>query len=221
MVGSEKRTAVLLDSYPLWLEAVEHVLGLGFAVVGKATSSHDALALVSAHKPDLLVTDIALAEGEKDGITCFRQARVRHPQLRGVVLSASTDAEDIDAALGAGFAAYVVKSAHPDDLASAIRQAFQHSVYLSNVHGPTQVRATPLVAPGPGLTAREREILLLVAEGYSNAQLAKMLWLAEPTVKFHLSNVYRKLNVSNRTEAARQAQLYGLVEEPGPHLSVA
>ncbi len=68
------------------------------------------------------------------------------------------------------------------------------------------------------LTGREHEILQLVAEGHSNAKLAKMLWVTEQTVKFHLSNVYRKLNVSNRTEAARWAQLNGLL--PGAHAPV-
>ena len=62
-----------------------------------------------------------------------------------------------------------------------------------------------------GLTRRELEILTLVAEGHSNAQLARMLWVTEQTVKFHLSNIYRKLNVSNRTEASRWAQVHGLL----------
>ena len=65
------------------------------------------------------------------------------------------------------------------------------------------------------LTRREREILQLVAEGHSNAKLAKMLWVTEQTVKFHLSNVYRKLDVSNRTEAARWAQVNGLLSANG------
>ena len=69
------------------------------------------------------------------------------------------------------------------------------------------------------LTPREREILQLVAEGHSNAKLAKMLWVTEQTVKFHLSNVYRKLNVSNRTEAARWAQLNGLLPPPNGQAS--
>ena len=64
----------------------------------------------------------------------------------------------------------------------------------------------------PGLTRREVEILQLVSEGHSNAQLARMLWVTEQTVKFHLSNIYRKLDVANRTEAARWAQLHGLLD---------
>jgi DNA-binding CsgD family transcriptional regulator len=72
----------------------------------------------------------------------------------------------------------------------------------------------PLKSPDDaGLTRRELEILKLVAEGDSNAQLAKMLWVTEQTVKFHLSNIYRKLGVSNRTEASRWAQLHGLLDQ--------
>ncbi len=73
----------------------------------------------------------------------------------------------------------------------------------------------------PDLTRRELEILQLVAEGHSNTQLAKMLWVTEQTVKFHLSNVYRKLDVANRTEASRWAQLNGLLSSPAKHDQLA
>jgi DNA-binding NarL/FixJ family response regulator len=139
----------------------------------------------------------------------LRRATALEPALRAVVLSAHHDTRYIDGALAAGAAAYVVKTAHPDDVASAVRQAFDHSVYFadSDAAPGTSVRED---RPG-GLTRRELEILTLVAEGHSNAQLAKMLWVTEQTVKFHLSNVYRKLHVSNRTEASRWAQLNGLL----------
>jgi DNA-binding CsgD family transcriptional regulator len=79
------------------------------------------------------------------------------------------------------------------------------------------VKMVPASSPpaadiSPGLTRREYEILQLVAEGHSNAQLARMLWVTEQTVKFHLSNIYRKLDVANRTEASRWAQVHGLLE---------
>jgi len=94
-----------------------------------------------------------------------------------------------------------------------LRQTFDHSVYLSGSY--TAPRVAPTRAAGlPELTRREREILQLVVEGHSNAKLAKMLWVTEHTVKVHLSNVYRKLKVSNRTEAARCAQLHGLLGDP-------
>ena len=146
-----------------------------------------------------------------DGITCISQARERISGLRAVVLSSHTDAAYIDRALGVGAAAYVVKSAHPDDLASAIRQAFNHSVFFAGSRPAPAAELNPPTAETLDLTRREQEILKLVAEGHSNAKLAKMLWVTEQTVKFHLSNVYRKLGVSNRTEAARWAQVNGLL----------
>ena len=124
----------------------------------------------------------------------------------------------IDAALVAGVSAYVVKTAHPEDLASAVRQAFSHSVYLAGRRNlaPAPVEPKVEAADEPGLTRRELEILRLVAEGQSNAQLARMLWVNEQTVKFHLSNIYRKLDVANRTEASRWAQIHGLLDGRSP-----
>jgi DNA-binding NarL/FixJ family response regulator len=211
------RTAVVLDRYPLWAEAIECVVRrVGVDVVGKTTSSAEALTLIQRQKPDLLVTDIGAADGEKAGLTCLREARELFPELRGIVVSGSEESQQIDAALQAGAAAYVLKSAHPDDLASVVRQAFAHSVYFASPANVWSSQSQHSVsADRADLTKREREILQLVAEGYSNAQLARMLWVTEQTVKFHLSNVYRKLNVSNRTEAARWAQLHGLVPMPG------
>jgi DNA-binding NarL/FixJ family response regulator len=102
----------------------------------------------------------------------------------------------------------VFKTAHPDDLASAIRQVFDHSVFVA---GSSPAPAYPRVGDPSGLTRREIEILQAVSEGHSNAQVATMLWITEQTVKFHLSNIYRKLDVSNRTEASRWAQLNDLL----------
>jgi DNA-binding NarL/FixJ family response regulator len=136
------------------------------------------------------------------------------PTLRALVLSMYSDTGHIDAALQVGAAAYVIKTAHPEDLRSAIRQAFDHSIYLPAQRSTsvTPVQDQPQQAPEvPELTRRELEILLLVSEGHSNLQLGRMLWVTEQTVKFHLSNIYRKLNVANRTEASRWAQVNGLL----------
>jgi DNA-binding NarL/FixJ family response regulator len=216
-VFTASHSAVLLDQQPLWLEAVELVLGrIEVRVAGKATAPKQALELIGACRPDVFVTGIEMENADMDGIECIARARELVPDLRAVVLSAHTETEYIDRALGAGAVAYVVKSAHPDDLASAIRQAFQHSVYFAGSRPAPAATAWPAAAASEShevsdLTRREREILQLVAEGHSNAKLAKMLWVTEQTVKFHLSNVYRKLDVSNRTEAARWAQLNGLL----------
>jgi DNA-binding NarL/FixJ family response regulator len=190
---------------------------VGVHVVAKTTTANEALASVQLFRPDLLITDLGTNEGEHAGLACLREARESMPELRGVVLSLSDDTDEIDGALRSGASAYVLKTAHPDDLASAVRQAFAHSVYFAPSAGSWngQVHNGAESAARAELTKREREILQLVAEGHSNAQLARMLWVTEQTVKFHLSNVYRKLNVANRTEAARWAQVHGLVPTPG------
>jgi two-component system response regulator DevR len=212
----DDHTAVIADPHPLWLEAVEQVLNrIGITIVGKTTSPTEALELVRTREPDILITEIAASDGQLDGLSLLEQVRSIEG-LRSIVLSLHVEPRHIDAALAAGAVAYVVKTAHPDDLASAIRQAFDHSIYLSSSTVTTRSSREAEQDDGPGLTRRELEILRLVAEGHSNAQLARMLWVTEQTVKFHLSNVYRKLGVSNRTEASRWAQLNGLLGAPAP-----
>jgi DNA-binding NarL/FixJ family response regulator len=206
--------AVLLDQHPLVLEGVQRVVErAGVEVVGRTTSPERALALVEERSPDLLVMDVDLGEGNMDGISCLREAHARAQDLKAIVVSAREDRSQIDEAFEAGADAYVIKSAHPDDLASVVRQAFQPSIFLAS--GPAPPRVAPAAAgDAHDLTRREQEILALVAEGHSNAELARMLWVTEQTIKFHLSNVYRKLNVANRTEAGRWAQLHGLLQPP-------
>jgi DNA-binding NarL/FixJ family response regulator len=207
-----ERTAVVLDEHPLWLEAIEPVLRrTGVELVGKTTSAEDALALVESQRPDILIVSYELS-GDPDAISTIRTALERMPGLKAIVLSLYDDVERVEAAFAAGAVAYVLKSSQPDDLALAIRQAFRHSIYLAGTPQPQPQPEVKTPADGdPGLTRRELEILQMVAEGYSNAQLARMLWVTEQTVKFHLSNIYRKLDVSNRTEASRWAQLHNLL----------
>lgn len=203
------RRAIVLDQYPLWHEAVELVLGrLEIEVLGRLATAEDALDAIVNESADLLVTEIELP-GRIDGPTLIRLARGRRPTIRVVVLTLSDEPAHINAALAAGADAYVLKAAHPDDLATAVRQCFSHSVYLA---APPAVSAMPESSP---LTAREIEILRLVAEGYSNRRLAELLSVSEPTVKFHLTNVYRKLGVRNRTEASRWAQRHGALAAGG------
>jgi two-component system response regulator DevR len=212
MKTTPHRTAVVVDQHPIWLEAVQSILErIRVEVLGKTTVADEILDLVSTHCPDVLVTSIELDNSELDGIAYMRLARERHPSLKAIVLSAYEDPEHIEEALAAGAIAYVIKTAHPDDFAAAIRQSFQHSIFMAGAQVAPVLAKAELVGDTRGLTRRELEILRLVAEGHSNAQLAKMLWVTEQTVKFHLSNIYRKLDVSNRTEASRWAQVQGLL----------
>lgn len=221
MTNLNDQTAVLLDHHPLWLDAVEEVLRrIGVRVTGKATAPQDALRLLETSPPDLFVTELYDADEGLDGPALVRRAREVAPALRCIVLSMRDDGDSIDAAFDAGASAYVLKTAHADDFAAAIRQTFGSSVYLPGRRDvPAVSRPRHFTDESLKLTRREIEILQLVAEGHSNAQLAKMLWVTEQTVKFHLSNIYRKLEVSNRTEASRWAQVNGLLA--APQLSVA
>jgi NarL family two-component system response regulator LiaR len=206
--------AVLLDPHPIWLDAIEIVLKrVGVEIAAKTTSGTEAINLVEKLRPQLLTIEIDPLPGEPNGFDVLRRARPLVEGLRTIVLSRNHATRFIDAALDAGASAYIVKTAHPDDVASVVRQAFDHSVFLP---APSESQREPAPeiryekSPG-GLTQRELEILRLVAEGHSNAALARRLWVTEQTVKFHLSNVYRKLHVTNRTEASRWAQLNGLL----------
>jgi DNA-binding NarL/FixJ family response regulator len=207
----------------LWTEAVEVVLeSIDVSVVGRAVEAEDALSLVEEHSPDLLISELQTSSGGMSGLKLIQAARQRVASMRIIVLAASQDPADIDAAFEAGAMAYVLKTAHPSDVAATIRQTFDHSVFLAASHSNGRVAPVQTIAEADvsaagddvGLTRREREILALVSEGHSNRELAQMMWVTEQTVKFHLSNIYRKLDVSNRTEASRWAHKHSLVVLP-------
>jgi DNA-binding CsgD family transcriptional regulator len=128
-----------------------------------------------------------------------------------IVLSGSDDSELIDAAFEAGASAYILKTTDPDSMATAIQQAFEPSIYLARPRDAKTAIATATRVV-PQLTRRELEILQLVSEGRSNRQVGQLLWVTDQTVKFHLANIYRKLGVGSRYDAARWAQEHGVLE---------
>jgi DNA-binding NarL/FixJ family response regulator len=210
LVTPVAETVLLVGGQPILLDTTERLLAKsGFAVVGKATSAKEAIKLLSAKPAGVVLLDLQLGP---EAIECLRQIRARDPGAAVVVLSDAGDKARIQTALAEGAAACVLKSGEPQDLVTAVRQALRRSVFFPT---KTVEPGAPENTPDAGeLTPRELEILRLVAEGASNVQVARKLWVTEQTVKFHLSNVYRKLGVSNRTEASRYAQLHGLLGEP-------
>jgi DNA-binding NarL/FixJ family response regulator len=197
----------------------------GFALVGTTTSEAQALQLVRQHRPDVLIFE---PEACTSAVSRFLEAaRSGAPSLKVVAVSTVDDPEAIRVVLQSGAWAYVLKDAHPEDITVAVRQAFSHSMYLAgteNLGGTVNATAAAQsngIGPS-GLTRREREILALVTEGKSNAAVARELWVTEQTVKFHLSNIYRKLGVANRTAASRWAHANGAggaasdAEDPTP-----
>jgi len=156
-----------------------------------------------------VLLDLRMPKG--DGLATLARLREAQPDLTVIIISASDDAEQIERALAAGAAGYVVKSINPLDLPSTIRLAAEGTVY----HPRAAATGAAAVSGGGGaaaLTERERAVLRLVAEGLSNLDIASRLYVTEQTVKFHLSNIYRALGVANRTEAARYAFRNGLIE---------
>jgi two-component system, NarL family, response regulator LiaR len=215
MRGMREKSAVLLDRHPLWLDALDKLVAeQGIEVVGRATGGDEAIAMIEEHRPDIFIAGVDARRGDDNA--CLRKASETHPGMKSVVVADDAEPEAIAAAFEAGASVYCVKAAEQEDLASAIRQAFERSIYiasgpvLKSVARPTTAEAESAARE---LTRRELEILRLVAEGHSNSQLARMLWVTEQTVKFHLSNIYRKLDVANRTEAGRWAQRNGLLSD--------
>lgn len=218
--GGEPRRAVLADVHPVWLEAIARLIADdGVEVAAQCIPGAEALRAVEERRPDILITGLSVdGKPAAAGFEYIREARAAAADMKILVLAAEADAYAVEAALLAGADAYVVKTARPEDLLAAIRQTFDDSVFM--LHG--EVLADMRLPSRDGhvrdakldeLTKREAEILRLVAEGLTNAQLARMLWLSEQTVKFHLSNIYRKLGVGNRTEASRWAQRHGALDE--------
>lgn len=199
---------LIADDHALMLDAIALALEneADFEIVGQAESGSQLFPLVHRTEPDLVVLDLLMPG--VDGLTCIHLLRKRFPWIRTVVLSAQDSDEVIEAALCAGADAFISKSVDPTALAAALRQAMDKPV--TEAVGRAADRRHPAVED-KGLTKRELEVLRALAEGKSNKQIARALWLAEQTVKFHLTSIYRKLEVQGRTQAVYWAYRNGLV----------
>lgn len=210
MEDSEAMRVVIADDHKLILDGLRRALedDGGFEVVGQTQTGTEVISLVSETKPDLVVLDVRMPQ--MDGLACLDEIKGRFPDVKVVMLSASTSQDLVDTALRRGASAYVIKSIDPTDLPATLRQAAAGTVISA-------VGTAETAAPGAkaaGLTDREVEILGALSRGLSNDQIAKELWVTQQTVKFHLTNVYRKLGVRNRAEALRKAFQLGFVESP-------
>jgi DNA-binding NarL/FixJ family response regulator len=205
-------SAVLLDKHPLVLETLVRVLdGIDVEVTSTHTESEPALDAVESEQPDLFLIGFERGD-DADGIACVREAFARVPAIKPVALVDSTNQVAVAEIVSAG-ATVVLRTAPVEDFAIAVRQTLRRSIYLASTHELAAFNRQAADLCPPALTKRELEILRLVAEGYSNGRVARTLWVTEQTVKFHLSNTYKKLNVANRTEASRWAQRHGLLNE--------
>jgi DNA-binding NarL/FixJ family response regulator len=201
---------LVADDHRLMVEGIRRALepAEDIEIVGEASVGSQVLPLVRRLKPDVVLLDMRMPH--MDGLLCLDAIRKHDPKVKVIVLSVFSDPEHIQAAFRHGASGYIVKSVNPVDLPSAIRQAVDGTVF----HAVGLPEASEAPGKANGLTEREVAILKAVARGLSNSAIGKELWVTEQTVKFHLTNIYRKLDLANRTEAARYAYEHGLVESP-------
>jgi DNA-binding NarL/FixJ family response regulator len=177
------------------------------AVVGEAAGATEALARIAATRPDVAVVDLQLGQG--DGIAVCRELHARHPEVRCLVLSAFSDQRDVLGALMAGAAGYVLKQRASRELVQAIRTVAAGGTVLDpGVAEGVLARMREGGQPDPmlaRLSAQERRILCLIAEGRTNREIADELFLAEKTVRNYVSNLLAKLKMHRRSEAAAYA----------------
>jgi NarL family two-component system response regulator LiaR len=212
-MGNRGQTLVrvlVADDHRLIVNEVRRVLETEneeFEVVGEAANGREALVLVKRHRPDVVLLDLPMPG--MDGIECLDVLRLRYPEVKVIMLSAASDRALVESALARGACGWIVKSVRPDDLPGTIRQAIAFGL-----GAPAGLPAERQVgqAASKGLSDRELDVLAEVARGKSNDAIAAEMGLAPQTVKFHLTNIYRKLRVSNRTEAARYAYEHGMIE---------
>jgi DNA-binding NarL/FixJ family response regulator len=206
--------AVVRRGLRAYLESVEDM-----EVVGEAAEGQEALegiaALVAAERaPDVVLMDLLMPG--MDGISAIAAISQGHPELAVVAMTSFTQADLVHGALQAGAAGYLLKDAEADEVAAAIRAACRGEVHLDATIAKQLTRS--LVAPGPhavtALTDREREVLVLVAQGLSNQQIADSLVISERTARTHVSNILSKLEVASRTQAALVAIREGIAPAP-------
>ena len=200
---------LVADDHRLMLAAVRRALADApdFEIVHEVSVGSHVLPAVREHKPDVVLLDLRMPE--LDGLACLERLRKHEPSVAVVILSSYSDPEQIDAARKGGARGYVVKTVEPVDLATVLRTALSGTTFT--VWGAEAEQSPAPVAGANALSERETAVLEAVARGLSNREIGRQLWISEQTVKFHLRNVYRKLGISSRTEAARYAYRTGRV----------
>jgi DNA-binding NarL/FixJ family response regulator len=200
---------LIADDHPLIIagmrRTIENVADM--EVVGEARSGPELMQLIGRRQPDLVLMDLKMPGVA--GVEAILRICQRWPEVKTVVLSACDDRPTIDSALHAGASAYVLKSAHTVDIASVLRQTSDGAVFHAPA-GPPPVPGALDLPTAPALTPRERSILSAVASGMTTAAISGDLWISEHTIKFHLTNIYRKLGVTNRAGAVRCALEHGI-----------
>ncbi|WP_277424213.1 response regulator [Cohnella candidum] len=208
---------LLVDDHEMVRIGLAAVLGTeeGIEVVGEAGNGMDGLRLAREYKPDVVLMDLVM-EG-MDGIETTRRIMEEMPDCRVIVLTSFLDDEKMYPVIEAGAFSYLLKTSRANEIADAIRAAARgQSVLESQVASKMMNRfrrpAQSEALPHEELTEREMEVLQLIAQGKSNQEVADELFIGIKTVKYHLTNLFGKLGVEDRTQAAIYAHRHGLAK---------
>ncbi|MGW3410379.1 response regulator transcription factor [Streptomyces sp. NBC_00554] len=218
--GRKPARVVVADDQTVVREGIVMLLGLlpGIEVVGAAGDGDEAVALVAELAPDVVLMDLRMPRC--DGVEATRRIRAEYPGTQVVVLTTYEDDESLFPALRAGARGYLTKDAGGDEIVRAVRSVLSGEAGLSpsvqrrlleRLSEPEPV--APPEAPD-GLTARETEVLLLIAEGLTNQEIARALHVSTATVKTHINNLFAKTGIKDRAQAVRYAYGKGLVRPP-------
>jgi DNA-binding NarL/FixJ family response regulator len=197
---------VLADDNALFIEGIRTALqeAEDIEIVGEAHNAAEVPALVQRSAAEVVVLSVQMPGGS----ACLDLLSSEHPTVTVIVLSETSEPSRVRAAFRRGASGYIARSVNPLDFPSALRLAVEQSAFTA-LGIPDREETDG--ALGAALTNRELAILKAVAAGLSNQAIAKELWVTEQTVKFHLTNIYRRLGVRNRTQAARYAHRHGLI----------
>jgi DNA-binding NarL/FixJ family response regulator len=214
--ASDDITVMLVDDHAVVRRGLRGFLRAvpGIEVVGEAGNGHEAVQELGrlaafARVPDVVLMDLMMPRmGGIDAIAAIRSA---HPDVRVVALTSYSEPQRVHAALEAGASGYVLKDAEADEVAAAVRAAARDEVHLDAAVARTLAMAMSVRRPVADLTSREREVLVLVARGKSNQDIADTLFISERTARTHVSHVIGKLGLQSRVQAALWALRNGLV----------
>jgi DNA-binding NarL/FixJ family response regulator len=197
-----KIRVLVVDDHVVVRSGLEQLLATtdDIELVGTASNGNEAIEAVGSLHPDVVLMDLSMPE--LDGVEATRRISADHPSSRVLVLTSFSDQSRILDALSAGADGYLLKHAEPDDIADAIRAVHAGESPLDPKAARALVESRRAGRDTPQLTDREREVLLLVRDGLANKQIARRLGIAERTVKAHLTSVFQRLGVTDRTQAA-------------------
>jgi NarL family two-component system response regulator LiaR len=207
-------TILIVDDHAVVREGLRTFLGLqaGFEIVGEAADGDEALERAEQLDPDVILMDLVMPN--RDGVSAMQTLKQRGSRSRVIVLTSFLEDDRLLPALEAGAAGYLLKNSQPAELARAVRAAHAGDAIIDPTVAARLVHALserPAAVPAfDGLTARERDVLTLIAQGRSNKRIALELGISEKTVKTHVGHVLAKLDVTDRTQAAVLAVQAGL-----------